>query len=167
MKKIFIISILMIISLLTKAQNDTQLPQYFIEGGDTIGIIMSVEQAQMLDNDAELLEIFKKMKLDCDNLDLHYVEVINNLEQKVALLVVQKEDLVRQGIEKNLLIENLNEQLLNCQTECTLRIQQVDIKDQEISILKKEITKQKIKKGFSIAGNAILAVVSLILIVKS
>ena len=113
---------------------------------DTIGIIISIEQAQALDNDAELLDLFKKMRLDCDNLDTHYVKVINALEEKVLLLEIQKKDLIKQGEEKDLLINNLKKRLSNCELDTRLCEEQLEIKNEEIKILKKEIFRQKVKK---------------------
>ncbi len=147
--------------------SQTELPEYFVEGGDTIGIIISIEQAQSLDNDAELLELFKKMRIDCDNLDTHYVKVINALQEKVALLEIQKKDLIKQGEEKDSLINNLKSQIYNCERSLSLCDEQLEIKNEEIKVLKKEILRQKVRKIISVAGNAALAIVTTIIIIKS
>ncbi len=158
--------ILMILSFVTvKAQ--TELPQYFIEGGDTIGIIISVEQAQMLDNDSELLELFKKMRIDCDNLDTHYVSVINKLEEQIVLLKFQINDLIHQGVEKDKLIRNLKESLRLSEENTRLCEQQLELKNEEIKILKKEIFRQKVKKFVSVGANVGLVILTTILVIKS
>jgi hypothetical protein len=59
MKSIFLTILLSLTYLISSAQ--TELPRYLIEGGDTIGVIISIEQAQKLDNNSELLELFKKL----------------------------------------------------------------------------------------------------------
>ena len=61
MKRILILILAMIISNISISQTQSQLmpessyPQYYIENGDTIGVIFTVEQAQKVDNDLELL----------------------------------------------------------------------------------------------------------------
>ncbi len=167
MNKILTLLVAILLPLISMSQTENELPQYLVEGGDTIGIIISIEQAQALDNDAELLELFKKMRLDCDNLDTHYVKVINALEEKVLLLEIQKKDLIKQGEEKDLLINNLKIRLSNCELDTRLCEEQLEIKNEEIKILKKEIFRQKVKKIISVAGNVALAVVTTIIIIKS
>jgi peptidoglycan hydrolase CwlO-like protein len=167
MKKILMLTILMIVTILSKAQTNTDLPQYLIEGGDTIGIIISVEQAQILDNDVELLELFKKLRINCDNLDTHYVEVINAQNEQIALLKVNTKELQGQGVALNSQIENLKEKVQNSEKKNKLCDEELLNKDEEIKILKKEIFKQKVKKIISVTGNAILVVVTTILIIKS
>lgn len=165
MNKILMILSLIILPMIGISQ--TELPEYFVEGGDTIGIIISIEQAQSLDNDAELLSLFKQMRIDCDNLDTHYVKVINALQEKVALLEIQKKDLIRQGEEKDLLISNLKSQISNCERNLYLCDEQLELKEEEIKILKKEIIRQKVKKIISVAGNVALAIVTTVIIIKS
>jgi hypothetical protein len=167
MNKILSILIAILLPMIGMSQTSTDLPQYFIEGGDTIGIIISIEQAQSLDNDSELLELFKKMRIDCDSLDTHYVKVINALGEKVALLEIQNNDLVNQGKEKDLLINNLRTSLDNCEEDVLLCEEQLKNKDEEIKILKNEIFRQKVKKIISVAGNAALAILTTIIIIKS
>jgi hypothetical protein len=166
MKKILMLTIFMIVSILSKAQTK-DLPQYLIEGGDTIGIIISVEQAQALDNDVELLELFKKLRINCDNLDSHYIEVINAQNDQIALLKVNTKELQGQGVALNSQITSLKEQVQNSEKKNKLCDEELVNKDEEIKILKKEIFKQKVKKIISVTGNVILVVVTTILIIKS
>jgi len=166
MKKILMLTILMIVSILSKAQTK-DLPQYLIEGGDTIGIIISVEQAQALDNDVELLELFKKLRINCDNLDSHYIEVINAQNDQIALLKVNTKELQGQGVALNSQITSLKEQVQNSEKKNKLCDEELSNKDEEIKILKKEIFRQKVKKIISVTGNVILVVVTTVLIIKS
>ena len=166
MKKLLLSLILITISFFANSQS-TDLPQYLIEGGDTIGIIISVEQAQALDNDAELLALFKQLRMDCDNLDSYYLQVINSLDQKMGLLEIKNKELYNQSVEKVSLIENLNKQIENCEQNKDLCDDQISIKNEEVKTLKGEIRRQKIRKFISIGGNVVLAVITTLLIIKS
>jgi hypothetical protein len=166
MKKLLLSLILITISFFANSQS-TELPQYLIEGGDTIGIIISVEQAQALDNDAELLALFKQLRMDCDNLDSYYLQVINSLDQKMGLLEIKNKELYNQSVEKVSLIENLNKQIENCEQNKDLCDDQISIKNEEVKTLKGEIRRQKIRKFISIGGNVVLAVITTLLIIKS
>ena len=166
MKKLLLSLILITISFFANSQS-TELPQYLIEGGDTIGIIISVEQAQALDNDAELLALFKQLRMDCDNLDSYYLQVINSLDQKMGLLEIKNKELYNQSVEKMSLIENLNKQIENCEQNKGLCDDQISIKNEEVKTLKGEIRRQKIRKFISIGGNVVLAVITTLLIIKS
>ena len=84
MKKFLFTLILFLSTFILKAQV-SDLPKYYVIDKDTVGIILTIEQVQKLDNDVELLELFKKLQLDCENLTTHYVKIINGLEEKVAL----------------------------------------------------------------------------------
>ena len=166
MKKI-IFTITTILSTFFCQAQDQDLPRYLVENNDTIGIVMSVEQAQSLDNSAELLNLFKQMSINCDMIDTIYVQIINSLEEKVALLEIQKKDLIKQGQEKDIVIGQLRSALGNCQKNNRLCEDQLEIKDEEIKVLKKEIFRQKVKKVISISGNIALGIVTTILIIKS
>jgi polyphosphate kinase len=154
------------ISFFAKSQTE-DLPRYLIQNGDTVGVVISVEQAQALDNDAELLELFKKLRINCDNLDAHYVEVINAQNDQIALLKVNTKELQGQGVALNNQIESLKEQVHNSEKNNKLCDELILNKDEEIKILKKEIFRQKVKKIISVTGNVILVAVTTILIIKS
>jgi hypothetical protein len=128
---------------------------------------MSVEQAQSLDNSAELLNLFKQMNINCDMMDTIYVQIINSLEEKVALLELQKSDLVKQGQEKDSAIKKLQMALGNCEKNVRLCNDELDLRNEEIKILKKEIFRQKVKKWISVGGNVALAIITTVIIIKS
>jgi predicted RNase H-like nuclease (RuvC/YqgF family) len=166
MKTIFLSLILTLTSFLCKSQDDN-FPRFLIQDGDTIGIVISVEQAQKLDNNSELLSLFKKLRIDCDNLDTHYIQIINTMDQQVALLKINIKEMEDQSDKKSDMLENLKQQLNNSKESNRLCDQIIENKDQEINILKKELRRQKFKKVLSVAGNAALIVVTTILIIKS
>ena len=106
MKNILLSLLILIIPTLSFSQNN-DLPQYFIEGGDTIGILLSIEQVQKLDNNSQLLDLFKQLQIDCDNIETSYAGVINKCNEKIALLELNLSDFRNQSIEKDNLILNL------------------------------------------------------------
>lgn len=165
MKSIFLTILLSLTYLISSAQ--TELPRYLIERGDTIGVIISIEQAQKLDNNSELLELFKKLRIDCDNLDTHYIQVINALNEQVALLKVNISELEGENSSLTSWNTSLKEQLRNSEKSNRLCNEELENKDQEIKILKSEVRRQKIRKVVSVVGNAALIVVTTILIIKS
>lgn len=166
MKKTILTLILTLTTLFCKSQ-DQNLPRYLVENNDTIGIVMSVEQAQSLDNSVELLNLFKQMSINCDMIDTIYIQIINSLEEKVALLEIQKKDLINQGKEKDIVINKLQTALGNCEKNVGLCNDQLELKNDEIKVLKKEIFRQKVKKLISVGGNVVLAIITTVIIIKS
>lgn len=167
MKNLLLTFLLIFCTLVGKSEN-TDLPKYCVENGDTIGITLSIEQAQSLDNDAELLSLFKKMKINCDSLEVGYIKIINKLGEKIGILEVQKKDLILQGQEKDKLIQNLESSLFYCEKINKICQIELENKDKEIKILKRELTRQKIKKFLSFGGNTVaILVITWILIEKN
>ena len=78
MKTILLSLLILIIPTLSFSQNNN-LPQYFIEGGDTIGILLSIEQVQKLDNNSQLLDLFKQLQIEKRN------------EKKVVLFIAWRQ----------------------------------------------------------------------------
>ncbi len=161
MKKILILLLIIISSLSVKSQD---LPKYFIENGDTIGIIISIEQAQKLNKDSELLTLFRQLNVDCDKLDISYVKVINSLDQKVALLEFNNKNLKSLNLKNDSLVKNLQEQVNTVTENKNLCDEQLGLKKEENEILKNQLKKEKFRKFLSISGNVALTVVVLLII---
>jgi uncharacterized coiled-coil protein SlyX len=151
MKKIFTLILATLLSFGAYSQTDTivkdttkhemvsikdsiinSLPSYYVVNGDTVGIILTIEQAQKLDNDEELLDLLEEMKISCDSTIKHYIIVVNKYERKVATLEIKAKKLeeVRDGQKK--MIDNLNQQILNYQTDLKKAEDQLKLKDEII-----------------------------------
>jgi predicted RNase H-like nuclease (RuvC/YqgF family) len=161
MKKILILLIILISSISVKSQD---LPKYLIENGDTIGIVLSIEQAQKLNKDSELLTLFRQLNVDCDKLDISYVKVINSLDQKVALLEFNNRNLKSLNLKNDSLVKNLQEQVNTVTENKNLCDEQLGLKKEENEILKEQLKKEKFRKFLSITGNVALTVIVLLVI---
>ena len=146
MKKIFTLILATLLSFGAYSQTDTikhnvvstkdsilnTLPSYYVVGGDTLGVILTIEQAQKLDNDEELLELLEDMKISCDSTIKHYIIVVNKYERKVATLELKTKNLeeIKEGQKK--MIDNLNQQILNYQADIKAAEAQLKLKDEII-----------------------------------
>ena len=91
--KNFLFTIVLFLFTFTIKAQVSDLPKYYIVNNDTLGIILTVEQVQKLDNDVELLNLFEKLQIDCENLTTHYIKIINSLEEKNILMEVSVKEL--------------------------------------------------------------------------
>lgn len=161
-----IILSIFIISSAKSQFNNIEYPQYIIKNGDTVGVMITVAQAQKVDSDYDLLNLLKKSKLQFDRADSASVIVINNLGQQVAelkLKITAMEDLDR---TKDNQISNLKEQITKYERDSFLSAQQIALKDEMIGNYKKENIKLKTQKiiGFTIGGGGLLAAIILFVI---
>lgn len=129
---------------------------------DSLGnkvIIMTIAQAQKIDNNMEILKLLTLQSSQCDSLSTAYLKVIDNLGKQVALLELDVNTLKSQMMDKDAQISNLQQQLSNSETINNLCEVQKNKQDQEIALLKKEVRKQKLQKvvGFAIGGVAIIS----------
>lgn len=139
------------------------LPQYFTQNGDTIGILLTVKQVQELDNQTDLLNLYKKMDFNCDSLNTYYLGVIDEQDNKIYIQEVQIANLKSQISNQNTMINNLKKQVANKILELDLATQQLDNKDEIIDGLKKDLKKANTQKiiGWSATGLTAAAVVVL------
>lgn len=140
MKKILLLlSFLMSISFIFGQNKDVpEFPQYYIKNGDTLGVIISLEQAQKIDNDYDMLELLRNYKVSVDKLDSAYIFVIDNMKQQVAVLnlkITQLEGIIK---IKDSQIENLKEQIDKYRRDNDLANAQLKAKDEIIDNYKKE-----------------------------
>jgi predicted RNase H-like nuclease (RuvC/YqgF family) len=153
-------------SLVLKAQTDTlNLPKYYIVDNDTIGVIMSIEQCQRLDHNTELLELYRKMSIDCDNVEKSYIIVINKLGDKIAILEVDIKNLKNQNDLQRDMIGNLQNQIEDYKKKDQLNNQELSNKDQIISGLKSDLRKQKMKTALGFGGTVLATVGFVVLLI--
>ena len=165
MKKLILSIFLMLLTLNVLSQTTDSLPQFYVQNGDTIGIIISVSQSQKIDNDEELLGLFQGLQINCDSIDAHYVLVINDENQQIALLQLKSDTLQAENSSNDTLINNLKTQIVSYQYIVSLDNSQLKNDSTIIKDLKKELVGQKIRKIISYIGNGVLASTLIMLIV--
>jgi len=166
MKKILILIIFLLISLLIQAQSDN-LPRYYIEGNDTLGIVMSIEQCQKLDHNMELLELYRKMSIDCDNVEKSYIVVVNKLGEKIALLEIDIKNLKQQNNLQIDKITNLQEQIEEYKNKDQLSQQELANDQDIIKGLKADLRKQKFKTVLGFGGTVLTTIGFVVLLIIS
>jgi hypothetical protein len=75
----YIVSLLIV--LLSNICVGQNIPRYHIESGDTIGVILSIQQAQKIYNQQVLLEAYQSYKYGCDSLVKKFYQISNKYEQ--------------------------------------------------------------------------------------
>jgi hypothetical protein len=122
MKRVFLFLIALIISVSSYSQSKkdsliNSLPAYYVDNGDTIGIILSIEQAQQIDNDEELIHLLETMKISCDSVISKYVVVVNEYDRKIGILNMKIHKLEEINKSQSELVDNLKAQIDNYKTD--------------------------------------------------
>jgi|688.fasta_scaffold874825_1 hypothetical protein len=136
---------------------------------DSIGnqfVIMTLEQAQKVDNAFELLQLLEKSEAQCDSINLSYIKIIDNLERQIVLLESDVMLIKQQISDKDNQILNLQQRLTNCETDGKLTNDQILVRDNQINLLKNEISTLKTKRniGYGVGiGGILLGIVLIIL----
>lgn len=147
------------------AQSDT-LTYPRISTNDTNVVEITIEQAQKIDNDLELLSIFKKLKTNNDNTSVAYISVIDEQKNQITLMELKISDLESINNDQKLQINNLRSLIDNYKQDLKLCDEQGLVKDEMIKNLKKQNRKLKFQKItlFAIDGLVIVGVGYLFLV---
>jgi predicted RNase H-like nuclease (RuvC/YqgF family) len=162
MKKILLlITILFTLKSQISAQD---FPKLYVVKGDTVGVIFSIQQAQKVDNDYELLRLLKQAKVMSDRTDSVYIMIVDNFGKQVVEYKLKVSTLESLVSTQNEQIKNLKDQIEKYQRDSFLANEQSLRKDTIINNNKKEIRKLKTQKflGFTFSGGLIGIIILLL-----
>lgn len=125
-------------------------------------VVFTLEQAQKIDNDLEILELMKVARVKCDSLNLSYIRVIDEQRGEIIILKKLNDELSKNEKDKDKQISNLSEQNSNLQKNIDLCNKENDNKDKEIEGLNDDI---KMVKWKSLGGGFVAGVVLTLLAV--
>ena len=140
-----------------------ELPTYYIESGDTIGILISVEQLQNIDNKLELLNMLEKLGVKCDSLEKFYIKVVDDQKD----VINDQKNIILNLTESN---ENLERQLKHLKEKNSNLEEKIEISEsilkleQEKVINWKDKSKSNSKKKWSLLGTTILFSITTVLL---
>ena len=165
MKRIILI-LSMLICIYTNAQ--TSYPYYYIKGGDTLGVVISVKQAQKIDNDYDLIALLKVSNIEKDSINSAYIIVMNDYSIEVAELKLKISKMNEINSSKDSLIINLKSQIIQYNNDILLSNNQLKIKDSIINNYKTQTIKLKVQKmiGFSVGTLSLLGMIFLLILKK-
>lgn len=134
---------MLFISGLMYSQGGDKTPRYLVIEKDTVGVVISIEDAQKLDNDGEILKLYKQMMVSYGNMDNGYLVIVDNLQKQIGFLNIKLSE--KDGIigDKDKMITDLKNIIANYEKEKLLTQEQMVAKDGIITNLKKDNRKLK------------------------
>jgi peptidoglycan hydrolase CwlO-like protein len=120
---------------------------------DSLGnkvVVMTIEQAQKLDNNTDLLVLFQKLDADLGSYDSMCVKVINEKDVVIASQTVQIESLKSSVKIKDEKVTELQKEVAQHLLKIGSLQSEIDNKNTEINLHKGQITKAK--WNFAIGG---------------
>lgn len=162
MKKLLLI-LFTVLTLSTFSQNDTiTYPHFSVENGIPT-VVFTIEQAQKIDNDEQLLKLFQQQAIDLANYDESCIKVVDAQGKEIAGLKLEITALKNLGNTKDAEITNLKEQIKKLEDKDKLSKEELEKKDGIIKSQKDQIRKQKFQKviGFIGGGAAVIGLVIL------
>lgn len=158
MKKFILIVIMSFLSFASNAQ-DTY-PHFLVENGKQT-VVFTLEQAQKIDNDQQLLAQFRQLGADMNSVDSACVKVVDAQGKEIAGLKTEIAGLKSLGATKDKDIVNLKVQIAEYTKKEALSKKESDAKDLIIVEKDSQIKKQRNQKiaAFIGAGAAAIALV--------
>lgn len=102
-----------------------ELPTWFIYKGDTVGLVLSVQQVQKIDSDLELLSWLEKKGFTCDSTIAAYIKVVDEMGRQITIFKTSVEELNGKIGDKDKQINNLKVQIANQQYQIDLSNKQI------------------------------------------
>lgn len=166
MKSLLVLLVGLFISLTSFSQID--YPRYEVDSLGQKVVVMTIEQAQKLDNNSDLLLLFEELNAQISSYDSICIKAINEKNIVISEQKVLIEQLNNSLDTKDETIHNLQKQIAEYQLREVMLNQQITNLNEQIDIKDKIIRKQKTKMivGGTLGGAAIVGLIIGILLVK-
>jgi len=167
MKKIILI-FSFIFALHSGCISQIDYPRYQKDSlGQTV-VMMTIAQAQWLDNNTDLLSLFKKLDDQILDYDSICIKVLNDKDAVIVKQTIQIQDLKESSQIKSLQILNLQTTITNNELKASSLEKELLNKNAEIAIHVKQVkkTKRKAMLGGALSGLTIIGLILAIIAIK-
>jgi len=166
MKKLLAILTFLIFSFSAYSQID--YPRFETDSLGQKVVLMTIEQAQALDNNSDLLALFEKMNSDIANYNSVCIKVVNEKEEIINMQSVQISKLKEALENKDAQINNLQKTIENKDKSILILEKTIQNKDTEINLHLGEIKRVKTKSlvGGLIGGTSIIGLIIALIAIK-
>jgi len=159
MKKLLTLVASMLIFCAVHAQ--TEYPKFETDSAGHALVVLTIEQAQALDNNTDLLQLFEKLDGQIGAYDSVCLQVVNQKDSVIGKQSVQINKLKESQLVKDSSIRELQKKIDLQSGLISSYLQTIKNKDAEISLHVKEI--KKVQKNYFIGGGISGIVLSVIL----
>jgi peptidoglycan hydrolase CwlO-like protein len=161
-----IISLLVILLSFNSIFSQIEYPRYDIDSLGQKVVVITIEQARVLNNKADLLSLFDQLSIQINEYDSVCLKVISEKEIIIAKQDIQISNFKDLVDNKDQQIENLKTQVNNYQLKEIMFSKEIENKDKEISIYKDKISDQRNRMilGGTIGGAIIVGLITLLII---
>ena len=165
MKKILTLIFTLIVFILS-AQDTTKItyPHFLLENGKNT-VVFTLEQAQKIDNDQQLLAQFKILGADINAVDSACVKVVDSQNNEIKGLKIQIVSLKELGTTKDKEIVNLKAQIAEYKIKDDLNTTELGVKESIIKENKARIRKLKWQRVAGFAGTLASSMVLIYVII--
>ena len=166
MKKILMILAFLMITLSSYSQID--YPRFETDSIGNKIVLLTIEQAQQLDNNTDLLVLFEKLNSDISSYDNICVRVVNEKDQVINEQTLQISKLKEALLNKDEQITNL-QKTNDAQSRDIISLKKSLVnKDDEINLHLGEIKRVKTKSliGGILGGSSIIALIIALIVIK-
>ncbi len=161
MKKIISLITFIIFALTLSAQS-IEYPRYEVDSLGQKVIVLTIEQAQKLDNNSDLLLLLEKYAQQIAEYDSICVKTVNDKQKVIDLQKIEIKTLKENLAVKDKEIENLQKRVNDYILKETFWTEQMKLKDETISIKDQQIRGLKTKMIWGGVGGGV-AIIGLIL----
>jgi len=167
MKSLLTLLVGLIISINVFSQ-EIEYPRYEVDSLGQSVVVMTIEQAQTLDNNSDLLELFEQLNVQIGSYDSVCVKAVNDKNIVISEQKVLIEQLNTNIDTKDNTIEALQKQVTEYQLREVMFNEQLTNLNNQIGLKDKIIRKQKTKMivGGTLGGVAIVGLIVAILLPK-
>jgi predicted RNase H-like nuclease (RuvC/YqgF family) len=165
MKSLLTLLVGLLISINVLSQ-EIEYPRYELDSLGQSVVVMTIEQAQKLDNNSDLLQLFEQLNVQIGSYDSVCVKAVNDKNIVISEQKVLIEQLNTSIDTKDTTIETLQKQVTEYQLrEVMFNDQLINLKDQ-IDLKDKQIREMKTKMiiGGGLGGLAIVGLIISILL---
>ena len=135
-----------IFSLIALLSFSQEYPKIETDANGQKVVIFTLEQAQKIDNDLEILDLLDRNKIQCDSLNIARLRIIDSQNLKIVLLEKSIEEIRAQSSDKDLLLSNKDQQIKTLEESVKIQEEQKCIKNKQIEGLQDDLKKEKKKK---------------------
>src|ERR1035437_1485898 len=142
MKRLIFILIMTISSFMYSQDSTITYPHYLIENGKKT-VVFTLEQAQKIDNNQQILAHFKALGIDIDAVDSACIKVVDTQGKEITGLKLEITKLKSLDADKDTEAANLKAQIVEYKVKDDLNKTELGAQKQTITEKDKQIRKQK------------------------